>query len=111
MEAILQQFGEQQVAGFILVLARVSPLFVLAPLFSSKLVPARVRGICAVAIAVGLSPVLTKGHVIATAPADLGFLIAKEMLIGLAFAFVLGALFAAVTVAGSMLDTTIGFSF
>ena len=33
---LLAQFGEQQVAAFILVLARISPLFVLAPLFSSQ---------------------------------------------------------------------------
>ena len=111
MEAILQQFGEQNVAGFILVLARVSPLFVLAPLFSSRLIPARVRGIVAVAIAVGLSPVLARGHVIATAPSELVWLIGKELLVGLAFAFVVGALFAAVTVAGSFLDTAIGFSY
>ena len=38
-------------------------------------------------------------------------LAANEMLIGLAFAFVIGALFAAVTVAGSFLDTMIGFSY
>ena len=111
MEVLLQQFGEQQVAGFMLVLARVAPLFVLAPLFSSRLMPRRVRGIVAVALAVGLTPVLTKGHHIETAPWDLGFLIAKELLIGLAFAFIIGALFAAVTVAGSLLDTSIGFSF
>ena len=40
--------GDQPVTGFILVLARVTPLFVLAPLFSSKMIPARVRGIIAV---------------------------------------------------------------
>jgi flagellar biosynthetic protein FliR len=35
----------------------------------------------------------------------------KEILVGVAFAFALGALFAAMTVAGSFLDTMIGFSF
>ncbi|MEA2322902.1 MAG: hypothetical protein QOD81_2752, partial [Solirubrobacteraceae bacterium] len=40
-EALLAGFGEQQVAGFMLVLARISPLFILAPLFSSKLLPPR----------------------------------------------------------------------
>jgi len=93
------------------VLARVSPLFVLAPLFSSRLVPARVRGIVAVALAVGLSPVLVRGHHLPTAPVELGWLAGKELLIGLAFAFVIGALFSAVTVAGSLLDTAIGFSY
>jgi flagellar biosynthesis protein FliR len=111
LEAILQQFGEQNVVGFILVLARVSPLFVLAPMFSSRLIPARVRGIAAVALAIGLSPVLVRGHHLATAPADLVWLVGKELLVGLAFAFVVGALFAAVGVAGSFLDTSIGFSY
>ena len=45
---ILAHFSENQVAGFMLVLARVSPLFLLAPLFSSKMLPARARGIVAV---------------------------------------------------------------
>jgi flagellar biosynthetic protein FliR len=108
---LLQQFGDQNVAGFILVLARVSPLFVLAPLFSSRIIPARVRGIVAVAIAVGLSPVLVRGHTIATAPSELVWLIGKELLVGLAFAFIIGTLFAAVTTAGSFLDTAIGFSY
>jgi flagellar biosynthesis protein FliR len=111
LDELLQQFGEQQLAGFILVLARVGPLFILAPLFSSRLVPIRVRGIVAVALAVGLAPVMTKGAVIEGSAFDLGFLVAKELLIGLAFAFTIGALFAAVTVAGSILDTSIGFSF
>jgi len=111
VDLLLKQFGEQNVVGFILVLARVSPMFVLAPLFSSRLVPARVRAIVAVALAVGLSPVLMRGHHLPTGPADLTWLAGKELLIGLAFAFVVGALFSAVAVAGSMLDTAIGFSF
>ena len=111
MDQLLQQFGEQSVVGFFLVLARVSPMFVLAPLFSSRLIPARVRGIVAVALAIGLSPVLVKGHHLPTGPADLTWLAGKELLIGMAFAFVVGALFIAVTVAGSFLDTMIGFSY
>ena len=111
MDVVLKQFGEQNVVGFILVLARVSPLFVLAPLFNSRLIPARVRGIVAAALAVGLSPVLIKGHHLSTDPTELVWLAGKEMLIGLAFAFVIGALFAAITVAGSFLDSLIGFSY
>ena len=52
--ALLANFTEQQVAAFFLVLARVSPLFILAPLFSSKSLPARARTIVALAITVGL---------------------------------------------------------
>jgi flagellar biosynthetic protein FliR len=110
MTQIVAQFGEQQVAAFFLVLARVSPLFVLAPLFSSPILPPRVRGVVAVALAVGLSPVVIQRGI----PLDtvgLAGLVGKELMIGLAFAFALGALFAAISVAGTFLDTMIGFSF
>ncbi len=110
MTPIVQQFGEQQVAGFFLVLARVSPLFVLAPLFSSQLMPMRVRGIVAVALAIGLVPVVAQRR-IPTETFTFAGLVGKELLVGLAFAFALGALFAALSVAGTFLDTSIGFSF
>jgi len=56
-EDLLAQFSEQQVAGFMLVLARISPLFILAPLFSSKMLPARARSIVAVGLALGIAPI------------------------------------------------------
>ena len=59
-EALLRQFSEQHVLAFALVLARVAPLFLLAPLFSSKSFPARVRGVTAVALAIGISPVASQ---------------------------------------------------
>jgi flagellar biosynthesis protein FliR len=93
------------------VLARVSPLFVLAPLFSSKLVPARVRGIVAVALAIGIAPVVSKGVALPLGVYDLFWLVLKEMLVGATFAFAIGALFAALSTAGSFLDTSIGFSY
>jgi flagellar biosynthesis protein FliR len=113
-EEILAQFGEQQVIGFFLVLARVSPLFLLAPLFSSKMLPVRARGIVAVALAIGIAPIAMNAGDGAPLPLDLwelAGLVLKEMLVGLAFAFALGALFAAIQVAGTLLDTLIGFSF
>ena len=112
MNELVGQFGEQQVLAFFLVLSRVGPLFVLAPLFSSPLVPARVRGIVAVALAIGLGPIIGReAGTIDPGFMALGGLIAKEMLVGAAFAFALAALFAALSVAGSFLDTLIGFSF
>jgi flagellar biosynthetic protein FliR len=97
---LIAQFGEQHVVAFFLVLARVSPLFLLAPLFSSRMVPARVRGIVAVALAIGLSPVVGRGDMMPTDVLGIGELIFKELL-----------LFAAVSVAGTFLDTLIGFAF
>ena len=111
---ILAQFSEEQVAGFILVLARVSPLFILAPLFSSKMVPARARGIVAVGLTIGIAPIATNAGAGQHIPMELwslGGLVLKELLVGLAFSFSLAALFAAIQVAGSLLDTLIGFSF
>ena len=113
-EAILAEFGQQQVIGFFLTLARISPLFLLAPLFSSKMLPARARGIVAVGLAIGIAPIAMGAGDGAPLPTDvlgLGGLILKEMLVGAGFAFSLAALFAAVQVAGNLLDTLIGFSF
>lgn len=111
MEELLQRFGEQQLVGFILVLARIGPLFLLAPLFSSRLAPVRVRGIVAVALAIGLTPIFAADARFPTDPLGIGELILKEMLVGAAFAFAVAAVLAAVNVAGSFLDTFIGYSY
>ncbi len=112
-EQLLSQMGigEQQILAFFLVLARVSPLFALAPLFSSKSLPKRLRGIIAVALAVGLTPVVGFETALPTDPFGLAGMIGKEILVGAAFAYTLAALFAALEVAGSFVDTLIGFSF
>jgi len=109
-DALLAHFTEQQVAAFFLVLARVSPLFILAPLFSSKMLPARAKGIVAVAISLGLMNVVKHGPIELDA-LTYGGLIVKEVVVGLAFAYALGAMFAALQAAGTLLDTLIGFSF
>jgi flagellar biosynthetic protein FliR len=70
-----------------------------------------VRGIVAVALAVGIAPVVSKGAALPLGADDLVWLILKEALIGTAFAFSIGALFAALSTAGSLLDTSIGFSY
>jgi flagellar biosynthetic protein FliR len=108
---LIRQFSDNQVAGFLLVLGRIGPLFALAPLFSSKALPGRAKGICAVALTVGIAPIALAGHKV---PLDVGQfveLMLKEILVGLAYAFALAALFAAVATAGSFLDTLIGFSY
>ena len=107
---VLARFSEQQVAAFFLVLCRVTPLFFLAPLFSSKMIPRRVRTIVALALAIGLMPVVKHGA-IDLDPLAFGLLIFKELIIGLSFAYALAAMFAALQVAGTLLDTLIGFSF
>ena len=111
MNALLRQFSEEQVAGFMLVIARIAPLFLVAPMFSSKMIPGRVRGIAAVGLAVGMAPLAMKGHHVPLGVMALGGLAVKELLVGLAFALSISVLFAAVSAAGSLMDTMIGFSF
>jgi flagellar biosynthesis protein FliR len=110
-DQLLAQVGEQQLAGFILVLARVGPIFLLAPLFSSKSIPARAKLVIALAISVGLAPIALGERTIPMDVVGMGSLVLKEMLVGAAFAFAIGALFAGVQAAGALLDTFIGFSF
>jgi flagellar biosynthesis protein FliR len=108
---LIEQFGEQHTAGYILTLARIGPLFIIAPLFSSRLIPVRARVIVALAISIGLAPLAMNDLKIPTDALALGGLMIKEMLVGFAFAYAIAGLFAAVTTAGSFLDTLIGFSF
>jgi flagellar biosynthetic protein FliR len=103
--------GPGQVTAFFLVLARVTPLFVLAPLFSSKMLPLRVRGIVAVAISIGLTPIAVHGQPVPTSPLDVAGLVAEGLLVGLAFAFAVAVVFAAVDAAGHLIDNQSGFSF
>jgi flagellar biosynthetic protein FliR len=108
---LLRQISEQQVAGFMLVLARIAPLFIVAPMFSSKMIPGRVKGIAAVGLAVGIAPLATADERVPIDVMSLVEIAAKELMVGLAFAFAISVLFAAVNAAGSLLDTLIGFSF
>ena len=111
MSALLSRLAGNELAGFILVLARVTPLFLIAPLFSSNLIPPRVRGIIAVAISIGLAPVALHGQHVPTAPLALAGLIVEGMLVGLGFAFALAVLMGAIESAGSLIDVVSGFSY
>lgn len=110
-QLIRQLGGGAQVTGFFLVLARVSPLFILAPLFSSKILPARVRGIVAVGLSIGLTGVAMHGQNVPTDPMAVAGLVVVQVLIGLLFAFAVSALLTAVQTAGGLTDIVSGFSF
>lgn len=111
MNELLRKLAGNELAGFILVLARVTPLFFIAPLFSSQLIPARVRGIVAVAIAIGLTPIAMRGQTVPSAPLSLVALAIDGLLVGFGFAFALAVLLAAAESAGSMIDVISGFSY
>jgi flagellar biosynthetic protein FliR len=111
LSQLTSQLGGDHTVGFFLVLARIAPLFVVAPLFSSKMVPARVRGIIAVALAIGLTGVATHGERIPTEPLQVAGLMAEGLLVGFGFAFAVSLVLAAIQAAGAFTDAVAGFSF
>jgi flagellar biosynthetic protein FliR len=111
MTQLLSELAGNELAGFILVLARVTPLFFVAPLFSSQIIPPHVRGLIAVGISVGLAPIALHGQHIPTDPLVLAGLVVEGMLVGFGFAFTLAVLMGAVESAGSVMDVLSGFSY
>jgi flagellar biosynthesis protein FliR len=111
LSTLVNAIGGAKVTGFFLVLARISPLFVVAPLFSSKMVPTQVRSVVAVGLAIGLTPIAVHGQQIPTSPLAVTGLLVEQLLVGLAFSYAVGAVFYAVQAAGSLSDMIAGFSF
>jgi flagellar biosynthesis protein FliR len=111
LSTLVHDIGGAKVTGFFLVLARISPLFVLAPLFSSTMMPAKVKTVVAVGLAIGLTPIAVHGETIPTSPLAVCGLLVEQLLTGLAFAFAVGAVFAAAEAAGALVDVIAGFSF
>ena len=111
MIGLLSKLEGGELVGFILVLARVTPLFFLAPLFSSQIIPPHVRGLVAVGISIGLAPIALHGQHLPSDPVTLVGLVVEGLLIGFGFAFTLSLLMAAVESAGSVIDVLAGFSY
>lgn len=111
LSTLVSALGPAKVTGFFLVLARISPLFLVAPLFSSKLLPAKAKSVVAVGLAIGLTPLAVRNLTIPTEPLAVTGLIVEQLLIGLAFAFAVGAVLYAIEMAGSLADNVSGFSF
>jgi flagellar biosynthetic protein FliR len=99
-----------QLVGYVLVMCRVGGLFVLAPIFSGRMIPAQAKVIVAGAISFALEPMVVANQTIPTG-VQVVPLIMKELLVGLAFALVLGVVAAGVQAAASIMDTMVGFSF
>jgi len=111
MTALLAHFGGRELAGFILVLARVTPLFVIAPALSAKMIPLRARSVAAVALALGLTPLALHGQLLPTSAVALLELLTEQLLVGFGFAFAFAVLIGAIETAGGFLDFSSGISF
>lgn len=100
-----------EVVAYVLVLGRVGPLFLLAPVLSATLIARRAKYIAAMGFALALTPLAEAGRTVPTDPLAFALTLAREVGIGISFALALGVLVAAVTAGASLLDTLVGFSF
>ncbi len=62
LTTLLQTISLQHVYAFFLVLTRISPLFLVSPVFSSQMLVPRVRSVLAVALALGMTPLAEHGQ-------------------------------------------------
>ncbi len=111
VRTLVDQISGDHVIAFLLVLARVTPMFVIAPLFSSPQLIPRVRTSVALALAIGLTPLAAHGQNPPTEPLAVIGLMIEGLLVGFAFAFAIAAVFAAVQGAGVLADSVSGFSY
>jgi len=100
-----------EVLGFLLVVCRVGGLFVLAPGFSSAMIPNRIKLMLAMALSLAMLPIAVHGQTVPLDAGDYVMLMLKEIGVGLIFAFPMALVGAAVQAGASLLDTLIGFSF
>lgn len=104
-------FALPQVIGFMLVVARLSGLFLIAPVFSSKMIPARIKMMVLLALAATITPiVMSDAPAVPSGIFDLVLAIGMESIIGFAIGFSVAIVFSAVQVGASLIDTSIGFS-
>jgi len=111
LEVQLPQIAAEQLVAYMLVLTRVGGLFVLAPVFSARALPAQAKVVMAGALALALTPLASKGQAIPADAPGMVLLIVKEAIVGLAFAFALSGIVAAVQLAAGLIDTMSGFSY
>ncbi len=90
---------------------RIGACFMVAPIFSAQFVPARVRVLLAVAIALLVAPLVPPPVGIAPFSA-VGLLVTvQQVIIGVALGFCMQILFDAVTMGGQLLANSMGLSF
>lgn len=99
------------VEGFVLVLARVSGLFLSAPIFSSRQMPTRLKVMVAVILGAMIAyfiPITGTDGI--SNPLYMGLALISETLIGYTIGFVAYMLFAGLQLAGQLMDMQMGFA-
>ncbi len=108
---IVTSFQGNGAPAFALTLARVSGLFLMSPVFSSRMIPVRAKLLLAIGVTLAALPLAAGGRDIPPGVAEIAVLAVKEVLVGVAIAFSVSLAFAAVAFAGGLIDLTVGFAF
>jgi flagellar biosynthetic protein FliR len=107
----LPELAGTQLVSFVLVMARVGPLFLLAPVLSATLLPARAKFALAAGMALALAPLASQDLKVPDDPVLLATTLAQEIGVGIAFALSLAVIAAAIQAGAGIVDTLVGFSF
>ena len=110
MERLLE-FSQTELLRYLLIVCRVSPLMIIGPFWGSSLVPGQVRVYLALMVSALLLPVVRApiSPDAASSMVALVFSVASELLLGFVFAYMAVLLFAAVQMAGQLVDIQVGF--
>ena len=100
------------IAAFLLLLTRVSGLFLVSPFFGSMNVPVTIRAAAALAFSVVLFPVVDGMGTVDAPESILMFavMVLGELFIGWLIGFVAYAVFSAINVGGKVMDMQVGFA-
>jgi flagellar biosynthetic protein FliR len=98
-------------SGFFLGFARISGLFITAPVFQVKAIPPTVRIFFAIVFAIVLAPFVRFDRDLLQLNMWMaGFLMLQELLVGMIIGFVVNMTFYALHIAGHFIDVAMGFS-
>ncbi|MHA7240836.1 flagellar biosynthetic protein FliR [Arthrobacter sp. TMS1-12-1] len=106
MEIVLDQ---SRIEAIMLAGVRIVAFLVIAPPFSYKGIPARVKAMLAVGLALAVSPTVDAGYATGGTGQYIGALV-LELVVGAALGFLVLVVFSAVQSAGSLIDLFGGFS-
>ncbi|MDY6934244.1 MAG: flagellar biosynthetic protein FliR [Spirochaetota bacterium] len=95
---------------FLLIMLRMNSMIVVAPFFSSGVIPFRIKAILSFFITLVIFPVVaTKGYALPGNMGEFALLILREITIGLFLGFLIGVIFSAFQLAGQYFSVQIGF--
>lgn len=100
-----------QIDVFLLILARVSGIFLASPVFSNRIIPKQVKALLSVVLSIVLFEALQL--TVPVIPSQLGpftIYLASEVMIGFVIGFVAQFTFAAIQFAGQVIDMQLGFA-